>query len=57
MVNSLQDHALLLLLLAGEQSSACGVLEDFPHALIGLGGALEVLLCADLLTDILGLEI
>lgn len=54
---SLQDHALLLLLLAGEQCSARGVLEDFPHALVGLGGALEVLLCANLLADVLSLEV
>jgi len=54
---SLQDHALLLLLLAGQQRGARGVLEDLPHALVGLGGALEVLLCANLLADVLSLEV
>lgn len=54
--DSLQDHATrLLLALPGEESGTGGVLKHLSHALVGLGGALEVLLCANLLADILGL--
>jgi hypothetical protein len=55
MGNSLQDHALLLLLLPGEQSGARGVLKHLPDAFVGLGGALKVLLGANLLANILSL--
>jgi len=56
-LGSLQDQALLLLAATfpGKQGGACGVLEHFPHALVCLGRALQVLGCADLLADILGL--
>lgn len=54
---SLQDHATALLLaLPGEQGGARGVLKHLSHTLVGLGRALEVLLCANLLADILSLE-
>ena len=54
---SLQDEALLLALagLPGEQGGARGVLEHLPHALVCLGGALQVLGSANLLANILGL--
>ena len=52
---SLQDQALLLLLLSGKQRSTCGMLEDLSNAFVGFGRALEVFLCANLLTDVLGL--
>ena len=51
----LQDRALLLLLLPREQRGASGVLEHFANAFVGLGGALKVLLGADLLADVFGL--
>jgi hypothetical protein len=56
-LGSLQDQALLLLAATfpGEQGGARGVLEHLSDALVCLGGALEVLGCADLLADILGL--
>jgi hypothetical protein len=54
----LQDQALLrLLLFPGEQGSSCGVLENLSDTLVRLCGALEVLLGADLLADILGLAV
>lgn len=53
---NLQDAALLLLLLAGEQRGARCVLEHFADAFVGLGRALEVLERADLLADVFGLE-
>jgi hypothetical protein len=53
---TLQDQALLrLLLLPGEQGSPRGVLENLSNTLVCLCGALEVLLGANLLADILGL--
>jgi len=53
----LQDQALLrLLLFPGEQGSSCGVLEHLSDTLVRLCGALEVLLGANLLADILGLR-
>lgn len=56
-MGSLQDQALLLALAGfpGKQSSACGVLEHLSHALVGLGGAFEVLAGTDLLADFLSL--
>ncbi len=57
MMSSLQDQALLLLLLPREQRGARGVLEDLAHALVGLGRALEVLDGADLLAHVFGLVI
>lgn len=56
-VDSLQDGALLLLLLSCEESCTCCVLKDFPDTFVGLGGALEVLLCTNLLAYILSLEV
>jgi hypothetical protein len=53
----LQDQALLrLLLFPGEQGGPRGVLEYLSDTLVRLGRALEVLLGADLLAHILGLE-
>ena len=57
MQNNLQDQTLLLLLLPGEQCGASGVLENLADAFIGLGGALEVFLGADLLADVFGLRV
>lgn len=56
-VGRLQDAALLVLgaATAREQSSAGGVLEDLVDALVGLGGALEVLVGTNLLADLLTL--
>merc|ERR1719487_2368175 len=51
----LQNHALLLLLLPGEQGGTGGVLKHLAHALVGLGRTLEVLLGTDLLTNVLSL--
>ena len=53
--SSLQDRALLLLLLPRQQRGAGGVLEHLPHAFVRLGRALEVLLRANLLADVFGL--
>jgi hypothetical protein len=38
-------------LASAEQGRPRGVLEHLAHTLAGLGGALEVVLCADLLRD------
>ncbi len=56
-VGSLQDAALLVLgaATARKQSSAGGVLENLVDALVGLGGALEVLVGTNLLADFLSL--
>jgi hypothetical protein len=55
----LQDQALLLALAAPgtarHESSPGGVLKDLADTLVGLGGALEVLVGLDLLTDLLAL--
>lgn len=53
----LQDQALVLLAAAFplQQGGAGGVLKHLPDALVGLGRALEVLVCADLLADLLTL--
>jgi hypothetical protein len=57
-VTTLQDQALLLLVLfPGGQGSPGGVFKYFPHALIRLRRALEVLERTDLLADILGLKV
>ena len=53
---TLQDLALLLLLLPGEQCGTRGVLKHLSHTFVGLGGALEVFLGSNLLADVLGLE-
>ena len=53
--DSLQDDALLLLLPPREQRSTGGMLENLADTLVGLGGALEVLLGTDLLADVFGL--
>jgi hypothetical protein len=55
---TLQDHALLVAALsaaAREESSAGSVLKHLANTLVGLGRALEVLVGADLLTDLLTL--
>ena len=57
LLDSLQDGALLLLLLSCKESCACCVLEDFPDTFVGLGRALEVLLCTNLLADVLSLVV
>ena len=54
-MGSLQDQALLLLLPPGQEGCASGVFEDLANALIRLGRAFEIFLCADLLTNVLGL--
>ena len=51
----LHNHALLLLLFPCEQGSAGSMLEHFSDTLVGLGGALEILLGTNLLSDVLGL--
>lgn len=53
----LQDQALVLLAAAFplQQRGASGVLKHLPDALVGLGRALEVLVCANLLADLLTL--
>lgn len=52
----LQDLAPLLRLAAlGDEGGAGGVLKDLTDAVVGLGGAFEVLVGANLLADILGL--
>ena len=56
-MRSLQDQALLLLLLPSEEGGARGVLKHLPHALVGLGRALEVFLGANLLADVFGLQL
>jgi len=56
-LGSLQDHALLLLLLPCEKCGAGRMLEHLADALVRLGGTFEVLDGADLLTDVLGLFI
>lgn len=40
----------------GEEGSAGGVLKDLADALVGLRGTLEVLVCADLLADLITLD-
>jgi len=52
---SLQDQALLLLLLPCEQCSTRGMLKHLTNSFIGLGRAFEIFLGADLLADILSL--
>lgn len=52
----LQNHALLLLLLPGEEGGTGSVLEHLAHAFVGLGRTLEVLLGTDLLTNVLSLQ-
>ena len=54
---SSQKHALFALrLLLREQRGPRGVLEHLTYALVRLGGALQVLDCADLLAHVLGLR-
>lgn len=53
---TLQDNALLILLLLGQKCGTCGMFEDFTDTLIGLCWALKVLVCANLLTDFLTLD-
>lgn len=53
----LQNLTLLLLWLVGEKRCTCCVFKDFADTFVGLGRAFEVLVCANLLADILSLEI
>lgn len=54
----LEDQALVALgpLGAGQERGAGCVLEHLPHALVGLGRALEVFVGTDLLADFLALR-
>ena len=52
----LQDEAPLLLLLLGQESSTCGMLEDLANTLIGLCGTLKVFVTTNLLADFLTLS-
>lgn len=52
---SLQDLALLLLWLVGQKRGTRGVFKDFADTLIRLSGAFQVLVCANLLADVLSL--
>ena len=52
----LQDGALLLVLLPGEQSGTRGVFKDLAHALVGFSRALQILLRSNLLPHVFGLE-
>lgn len=57
--NALQDEALLVAALAaaaGQQRSAGGVLKHLADALVCLGRALEVLVCTNLLANLLALD-
>ena len=54
---ALQNNALLLLLLLGQESGACGVFENLTDTLIRLCGTLKVLVGANLLADFLTLYI
>lgn len=56
-MGSLQNEALLLLLLPGGEGGTSGVLEDFPNTLVGLGRALNVLLGTDLVLDLFCLSL
>jgi hypothetical protein len=53
----LQNEALVLLAatLLGEEGSAGRVLEDLTDSLVGLCRTLEILVCTDLLADLLTL--
>ena len=52
-----QDDSLFaaFILLLGQESRSCCVLEDFPNALVRLCRAFEVVSCANLLLDLLAL--
>jgi hypothetical protein len=52
---ALQDNALLLLLLLGQESGACGVFENLTDTLICLCGTLKILVGANLLANLLTL--
>jgi hypothetical protein len=52
---ALQDNALLLLLLLGQERGACGVFENLTDTLICLGRTLEVLVGTNLLANLLTL--
>jgi hypothetical protein len=51
----LQDQALLLFLLFGQESGTRGVLKDLADTFVGLGGTLEVLVAVDLSANLLTL--
>lgn len=52
----LQDNALLLLLLLGQESGTCGVFENLSDTLVGLCGTLKVFVGTDLLANFLTLD-
>lgn len=52
---ALQDQALVLLLLLGQESCSRGRLEDLANTMIGFGGAFQVFICANLLAYFLTL--
>jgi hypothetical protein len=52
---SLQDQALVLLLLLGQESCSRGRLKDLADTMVGLGRAFEVFVRADLLANFLAL--
>ena len=52
---ALQDNALLLLLLLGQERGACGVFENLTDTFICLGRTLEVLVGTNLLANLLTL--
>jgi len=54
---NLQNETLLLVLLACHERGTGCVLKDLPHALVGLGRALEILQGTNLLADFFGLDI
>lgn len=52
---ALQDEALVLLLLLGQESCSRGRLEDLAHTMVGLGRAFQIFVSADLLANFLAL--
>jgi len=54
-VIGLQNQTFLVLLLLGQESCTCSVLENFTDTLVGLGGTLKILVGPNLLSDFLAL--
>lgn len=52
---ALQDQALVLLLLLGQESCPRGRLKDLADTMVGLGRAFEIFVSADLLANFLAL--
>ena len=52
---ALQDQALVLLLLLGQESCSRGRLEDLANTMIGFGGAFQIFIRANLLANFLTL--